>query len=136
MTKPAKTQSWHKGGCHCGAVRFEARTPDEVELVDCNCSMCHRSGYLHLIVAKKDFKLTKGEDKLTSYAFNTGAAKHLFCSVCGVKSFYVPRSHPGGYSINFRCLDAPDAFASVTTVEFDGKEWEKNAGDLAPLESR
>jgi hypothetical protein len=136
MTKPAKNQSWHSGGCHCGAVRFEARTPDEVELVDCNCSMCHRTGYLHLIVAKKDFRLLAGADKIATYTFNTGAAKHTFCSVCGIKSFYVPRSHPDGYSINFRCLDDPDAFASVMTTEFDGREWEKNAADLAPLESR
>ncbi|HEX4302494.1 MAG TPA: GFA family protein [Rhizomicrobium sp.] len=136
MAKASRKIAWHSGGCHCGAVRFEARTPVEIELVDCNCSMCHRSGYLHLIVARKDFKLTKGEDKLSSYTFNTGAAKHLFCSVCGIKSFYVPRSHPDGYSVNFRCLDDRDAFASVTTTEFDGKEWEKNAGGLAPLESR
>ena len=133
MTKPAKT-SWHKGGCHCGAVRFEARTPDEVELVDCNCSMCHRTGYLHLIVAKKDFRLLAGADKIATYTFNTGAAKHLFCAVCGIKSFYVPRSHPDGYSVNFRCLNAEE-FTSIMTTEFDGKHWELHAGELARLES-
>ncbi|HXC57277.1 MAG TPA: GFA family protein [Rhizomicrobium sp.] len=136
MTTHQKKGAWRTGGCHCGAVRFDVRTPDEIELVDCNCSMCHRTGYLHLIVGAKDFRLTRGADKITTYTFNTGAAKHLFCAVCGVKSFYVPRSHPDGYSVNFRCLDAPDSFASVSTTEFDGREWEKNAGDLAPLESR
>ncbi len=116
-------------------MAFEVRAPDEIELVDCNCSMCARTGYLHLIVAKKDFRLLKGETDIATYTFNTGAAKHMFCSVCGIKSFYVPRSHPDGYSVNFRCLEDPDGFASVITTEFDGREWEKNADDLAPLES-
>jgi hypothetical protein len=127
---------WHKGGCHCGAVTFEAQLPEEVELVDCNCSICRMTGYLHLIVPKDRFRLLKGADKLTTYTFGTGAAKHLFCSVCGIKAFYIPRSHPDGYSVNFRCLEDPDSFASVMTIEFDGKEWEKNAGDFAPLESQ
>ena len=134
MAKAKKKTSWKKGGCHCGAVSFEVRTPNEVELIDCNCSMCAKTGYLHLIVAKKDFKLSRGEKVLTTYTFNTGAAKHLFCSVCGIKSFYVPRSHPEGYSVNFRCLDS-DEFASVMTTEFDGKHWELHAGELARLES-
>ena len=132
MAKRAK--SWHKGGCHCGGVAFEVRTSSDVELIDCNCSMCAKTGYLHLIVAKKDFKLTRGDKLLTTYTFNTGAAKHLFCSVCGIKSFYVPRSHPDGYSVNFRCLDASE-FTSVMTTEFDGSHWELNAGELARLES-
>ena len=122
-----------KGGCHCGAVRFEVQTPDEIELVDCNCSMCAKTGYLHLIVPKARFKLTKGNTKLTTYTFNTGAAKHMFCSVCGIKSFYIPRSHPDGYSINFRCLDKTE-FHSIITTEFDGRQWEDNAASLAPLE--
>jgi hypothetical protein len=131
--KPART--WKKGSCHCGAVRFEVRTGPEVELVDCNCSMCARTGYLHLIVPKADFRLLTGKSKLTTYTFNTGTAKHTFCSVCGIKSFYVPRSHPDGWSVNFRCLDAQD-FASVMTIEFDGKNWEENVTTLSPLESK
>jgi hypothetical protein len=121
------------GGCHCGAVRFEAQVSDEIELVDCNCSMCAKTGYLHLIEPKARFKIAKGKSKLTTYTFNTGAAKHMFCSVCGIKSFYIPRSHPDGYSINFRCLDKSE-FHSIITTEFDGKQWEDNAGSLAPLE--
>jgi hypothetical protein len=121
------------GGCHCGAVRFEVQTPDEIELVDCNCSICTKTGYLHLIVPKARFKLVKGKTKLTTYTFNTGAAKHMFCSVCGIKSFYIPRSHPDGYSVNFRCLDKSD-YSWISTTEFDGREWESNANALAPLE--
>ena len=130
----AKTKAtWKKGGCHCGAVAFEVRTADAVDLIDCNCSMCAKTGYLHLIVAKKDFKLTRGEGQITTYTFNTGAARHMFCSVCGIKSFYVPRSHPEGYSVNFRCLDAEE-FSSIMTTEFDGQHWELHAGELARLE--
>ena len=121
------------GGCHCGAVRFEVQTPDEIELVECNCSMCSKTGYLHLIVPRSRFKLVKGKTRLTTYTFNTGTAKHLFCSICGIKSFYIPRSHPDGYSVNFRCLDKSD-FHSIITTEFDGRQWEDNAGTLAPLE--
>lgn len=130
--KSART--WKKGSCHCGAVTFEVRTGPEVELVDCNCSMCHRTGYLHLIVPKADFRLLTGKRKLTTYTFNTKTAKHMFCSVCGVKPFYVPRSHPDGWSVNFRCLD-PVKFASVITIEFDGKNFENNVTSLSPLES-
>ena len=126
--------SWKKGGCHCGAVCFEVLTPDEVEVQACNCSICRMTGYLHLIVPKSRFRLLAGEEKLTMYVFNTGTAKHLFCSICGIKSFYVPRSHPDGYSVNFRCLEAED-FRSVLTTEFDGRNWEQHIGELAPLRS-
>jgi hypothetical protein len=126
--------SWKKGGCHCGAVAFEVLAPDEVELVDCNCSMCSKTGYLHLMVPKERFRLLQGQDKITTYTFNTGAAKHYFCSVCGIKSFYIPRSHPDGYSVNFRCLNDKD-FTSVMTTQFDGQNWEENADALAPLEA-
>ncbi|HKD21886.1 MAG TPA: GFA family protein [Rhizomicrobium sp.] len=123
---------WRKGGCHCGAVTFEVLAPDAVELVACNCSICAMTGFQHLIVPKDRFRLLTGKRKLTNYTFETGQAKHLFCSVCGVKSFYVPRSHPDGYSVNFRCLDAQD-FTSVLTTEFDGKNWEQHIDELPPL---
>ncbi len=132
--KPDKTSkmAWKKGGCHCGAVRFEVLAPDEVEVRACNCSICAMSGFLHLIVPKERFRLLSGKGKLTTYVFNTKTAKHLFCSVCGIKSFYVPRSHPDGYSVNFRCLNAED-FRSVLTTDFDGKNWEQHIGGLPPL---
>jgi hypothetical protein len=114
----------HRGGCHCGRVRFEARAPARVEVSDCNCSICSMAGFLHLIVPAERFKLLAGEDVLTTYTFNTGAAKHLFCSVCGVKSFYVPRSHPDGFSINARCLD-PGTLVEMTVTPFNGQEWEQ-----------
>ncbi len=123
---------WKKGGCHCGAVTIEVEAPDSVTVDDCNCSICAMSGYLHLIVAKSRFRVLQGEDNLTSYRFNTGVADHLFCKTCGVKSFYVPRSHPDGISVNFRCLDR-EAFDDVSIRPFDGQHWEQNAGSLEPL---
>ena len=113
----------HRGGCHCGKVRFEVIAPSRLSVAECNCSMCSKSGYLHLIVPKSRFRLLQGEDFLTTYTFNTKAAKHFFCSVCGVKSFYVPRSHPDGYSVNARCLD--DGTVETLIIEpFNGREWE------------
>jgi hypothetical protein len=119
----------HRGGCHCGRVRFEALAPARVEVSDCNCSMCGKSGYLHLIVRAENFKLLSGSEVLTTYTFNTGTAKHLFCSVCGIKSFYVPRSHPDGFSINARCLD-PGTLEEMTIKPFDGKDWERSYPSL------
>jgi hypothetical protein len=121
---PDPTRVTHRGGCHCGRVRFEALAPAKVEVSDCNCTICSKSGYLHLIVRAEDFKLLSGNDVLTAYTFNTGTAKHLFCSICGIKSFYVPRSHPDGFSINARCLD-PGTIESLTVRPFDGREWER-----------
>ncbi|HEY7929152.1 MAG TPA: GFA family protein [Steroidobacteraceae bacterium] len=124
----------HAGGCHCGRIRFEVMAPADLEVSDCNCSICSKSGYLHLIVPKSRFRLLSGEGQLTSYQFNTRTAQHLFCSVCGVKSFYVPRSHPDGYSVNARCLDE-GTVRSLRITPADGKRWEQMypAGRGPPL---
>ena len=119
----------HTGGCHCGAVRFEVDAPELLEASDCSCSMCRRCGHLHLILPATAFRLLQGADALTEYTFNTGTARHLFCAKCGVKSFYVPRSHPDGYSVNVRCLDGVD-LARVRVRPFDGKNWEASVGQL------
>ena len=110
------------GGCHCGAVRFTAKLLDSpVPALDCNCSVCSMTGFLHIIVPHEDFTLERGADQLTSYRFGTGAAEHLFCSVCGVKSFYQPRSHPDAWSVNAHCLDHPP---ELTVAAFDGRNWD------------
>ena len=111
-----------QGGCHCGAVRFVARLADPpVPALDCNCSICSMTGFLHIIVPHDDFTLVSGGELLTGYKFGSGVAEHLFCSRCGVKSFYQPRSHPEAWSVNARCLDAPVEQAVET---FDGRNWE------------
>ncbi|HEX6374718.1 MAG TPA: GFA family protein [Allosphingosinicella sp.] len=112
------------GGCHCRAVRFEAEVPAAVEILDCNCSICAMTGFRHLIVAHADFRLLSGEEALTHYRFGTGTADHLFCSTCGVKSFYQPRSHPDSWSLNLNALDDVSRL-TVTVRSFDGRNWEQ-----------
>ncbi len=114
----------HTGGCHCGRVRFEVTAPAKIRVSECNCSICTKSGYLHLVVPVERFKLLSGGDSLATYTFNTGTAKHLFCKVCGIKSFYVPRSHPDGISVNARCLD-PGTVEEMSVRVTNGREWEK-----------
>jgi len=110
------------GGCHCGAVRFTAKMPGPpVDALDCNCSICSMTGFLHVMVPHSQFELLTGRDALASYRFGTGAADHLFCSNCGVKSFYQPRSHPDAWSVNANCLDEP---IELEIERFDGKHWE------------
>jgi len=117
------------GGCHCGAIRFRFETSIAVELLACNCSICTRTGFLHLIVPHTDFALERGEDALTWYRFGTGAANHLFCSQCGIKSFYQPRSHPKAWSINWHCLDEGHGL-EASILPFDGRNWETAKNNL------
>ena len=121
----------YTGGCHCGAVRFEVEAPEHIEASECNCSICSKSGYLHLIVPTSRFKLVRGAEQLTTYTFNTGIAKHTFCKICGIKPFYVPRSNPDGYSVNVRCLDPQPV--KLTIEPFDGRNWEQHAHAVAHL---
>ncbi len=123
----------HTGGCHCGRVRFELRAPEDIVVSECNCTMCSKSGYLGLAVSRSRFTLLDGEDCLTTYTFNTRVAKHLFCRYCGIKSFYVPRSHPDGYNVNVRCLD-PGTVRNMTVRPFNGQEWEKHSAEFLPLD--
>jgi hypothetical protein len=123
------TKVKYSGSCHCKAVTFEVEAPSSVEIEDCNCSICSKFGYLHLIVPKRDFNIISGEQHLSTYTFNSGVAEHTFCSVCGVKPFYIPRSNPDGVDVNLRCLDEQPE--KVTIVEFNGQSWEENAHTLA-----
>lgn len=124
--------SKYKGSCHCGTVTFEVEAPDHIEVIDCNCSICTKAGYLHLIIPGDDFTLLTGEDNLTHYSFNTGTARHSFCKTCGVKSFYTPRSNPEDIDVNLRCLDEyPKSF---NLTRFDGQNWEENAEQLAEIQ--
>jgi hypothetical protein len=111
----------HRGGCHCGAVTFEVEAPARITVSECQCSICRMGGFLHLIVPRARFHLLSGADVLSEYRFNTGTARHLFCRHCGVKSFYVPRSNPDGYSVNLRCLDRAN-IALVTIEPFDDND--------------
>lgn len=122
----------HRGGCHCGAVRFEVDAPADLVVQDCNCSICSKAGFLHLIVPVARFRLRSGESQLVDYRWNSGVARHRFCGVCGIKSFYVPRSNPDGIDVNVRCLDE-GTILSLAVELFDGRHWEANAEALAHL---
>ncbi len=122
----------HNGGCHCGAVRFEIEAPENPVVQEYNCSICAKAGFLHLIVPAARFRLLSGDQALATYTFGQGVTKHLFCRVCGIKSFYVPRSNPDGFSVNVRCIDE-GTLGSVTVEPFDGKNWEAHAHTLAHL---
>lgn len=122
----------HRGSCHCGDVKFRVQAAPQITAQACNCSICRMTGFIHLIVPARDFELLSDPTELSEYTFNTGQAKHRFCQRCGVKSFYVPRSNPDGYSINVRCLDLATV-AELTVEPFDGQNWEANAAELKHL---
>ncbi len=119
----------YQGSCHCGAVTFEVEGEAHLEVDDCNCSICTKSGFLHLIVPLTNFKLLSGQDNLTTYTFNTGVAKHTFCKTCGVKPFYTPRSNPDGIDVNVNCFDPRPN--NMTIAKFDGQNWEQHAHKVA-----
>ncbi|MFK8047293.1 MAG: GFA family protein [Halioglobus sp.] len=119
----------YTGSCHCQAIRFSVEAPEALEADYCNCSICSKSGYLHLIVPLTKFKLLSGEDSIATYTFGSKVAKHTFCRYCGIKPFYYPRSNPDGIDVNVHCLDTRNQPINVTN--FDGKNWEKNAHKLA-----
>jgi hypothetical protein len=113
----------YEGGCHCGRVRFRAE--GDLDSVSwCNCSICTKKGFVHMVVTRERFHLLRGEDAISSYTFGTGVAKHTFCRHCGIHSFYTPRTAPDGFSVNVRCLDGVDV-DSVKPRLFDGRHWEE-----------
>ena len=118
----------YEGGCHCGAVRFRVQVRRHLAF-ECNCSICSKKGFLHVLVERAAFELLCGENDLETYQFNTLVAKHHFCSTCGIAPFYVPRSHPDGITVNARCLDG-DVFERFRIEAFDGRNWESNVDQL------
>jgi hypothetical protein len=120
--------TWHEGGCHCGKVRFKVRIL-KPEALECNCSICAKKGFINLITQAENFVLLAGEEHLSTYRFNTQQAEHRFCQTCGIHPFSRPRSHPGSFDVNARCLDAGTSF--LTIKPFDGQNWEANVASIA-----
>lgn len=117
-------QKWYSGGCHCGKVRFQVKI-SQPQAIKCNCSICRKKGFLHLIVSPDNFRLLQGKDSLTTYTFNTHTAIHKFCSTCGIHPFYTPRSHPQDIDINVNALDE-NMVDSLEIIDFDGQNWEND----------
>lgn len=120
----------YTGGCHCGRVRFRVTAALD-GITECNCSMCAKKGFLHLIVPPERFELLSGADDLVTYRFNTGVARHHFCRHCGIHSFYVPRSDPDKIDVNVRCLDDVDV-DTLAIDRFDGRHWEESMQARVP----
>ncbi len=118
----------YAGGCHCGAVRISLRRDAPIDsLIDCNCSICRKKGILLLPVEDADLAIQQGGNNLTLYQWRSNTAKHWFCKTCGIHVFNRPRSHPGRYSVNARCLDDFETFwPNVTLVSFDGQNHPKD----------
>ena len=124
-----KNMVTHLGSCHCKQIQFEVIGEENIEVLDCSCSICSILNYKHYIVDKAQFKLLKGKKYLSTYTFNTNVAKHLFCKNCGIKSFYIPRSHPDSISVNLNCIHSK-TINKVKIIKFDGKHWNKNINKI------
>jgi len=124
-----KNMVTHLGSCHCKQIQFEVIGEKNIKVLDCSCSICSILNYKHYIVDKSQFKLLKGKKYLSTYTFNTNVAKHLFCKNCGIKSFYIPRSHPDSISVNLNCIHSK-TINNVKIIKFDGKHWKKNINKI------
>ena len=118
----------YMGGCHCGRVRFEV-SGQIGRVLDCNCSICRKKGFLHWIVEPGQFRLLSSPDALSLYEFHTKTAKHYFCSACGISSYYIPRSHPNMIDVNLRCVDGVN-LEELEIELFNGQNWEQARANL------
>jgi len=125
----SKNMVTHLGGCHCKQIQFEVLGEENIQILNCTCSICSIVNYKHYIVDKSKFKLIKGKDLLSNYTFNTKTAKHIFCKICGIKSFYIPRSHPDSISVNLNCIYS-NTVKKIKIIKFDGKNWKKNINKI------
>jgi hypothetical protein len=111
----------YSGGCQCGKVRYQVELDLGAPVTACNCSMCGRAGTLLTFVPAKQFQLLSGEESLTDYQFNRHAIHHLFCKVCGIKSFARGSGKDGPtVAINARCLEGVEV-TDLKINPFDGR---------------
>jgi hypothetical protein len=118
------------GGCHCGRVRFRV-TADLARVTECNCSICAKKGFLHLIVPPEAFELLIGADALTTYRFNTGTGSTPFAPLAASTRSTFLAPIPTKIDVNVRCLDGVD-IASVKPHHFDGQNWEHANAERVP----
>jgi hypothetical protein len=118
----------HEGSCHCGEVRFTVQLPDEVRPRRCNCTICAMKGVVMIDVPLQDLTIDRGEELLALYTFNTGEAKHRFCSRCGIHTFHQTRSDPDKYGINAACLEGISPYSWPEVPVFDGQNHPNDNG--------
>ncbi|MFO0675564.1 MAG: GFA family protein [Polyangiaceae bacterium] len=117
----------HSGGCHCGKVRFDVTVDLGQPAITCNCSICAKTGTMLTFVDAESFSLKSGEESLTDYTFNSHTIHHVFCKICGIRSFARGKFTKGEkagkamVAVNARCLDDVDP-AALPTHAFDGKK--------------
>ena len=110
-----------EGACHCGAVRFEVTLTEGFSSARrCTCSICRMRGAVAVTSTPDDFRMTRGEDKLATYRFNTNTAEHHFCSVCGIYTHHKRRSNPNQLGVNVACLEEVSPFDFPEVVVYDG----------------
>ena len=123
------TSSALRGGCHCGAVRFEAELSDGFATIRrCTCSFCRRRGAIAVSARMGGVTITQGADTLSSYRFNTGTAEHFFCSVCGIYTHHQRRSNPNEYGVNVACIDGVSPFDFHEVPVIDGERHPSDNG--------
>ena len=111
----------HRLSCHCGAVVLELDLPDGiVNPRRCDCSICRRKGAVVASVPLSGIAIIGGDDALRIYQFNTGTAKHFFCSVCGIYTHHQRRSNPSEYGYNVGCLEDVNPFEIPNVPTNDG----------------
>ncbi len=118
------------GGCHCGRVRFTAKLSGKLRPRRCNCSICSMKGAVMVDVPLEELTVTKGQDSLSVYTFNTGVAKHHFCQVCGIHCFHQTRSDPDKYGINVACLDGMSPYDWPEVPVSDGQHHSSDHGGV------
>ena len=110
------------GGCHCGAVRYEAEADLDM-VIECNCSHCSAKGFLLAFLPREQFRLVSGEERLTEYRFNKEVIAHQFCSACGTQPFAYGQRPDGAKTValNLRCMDGVE-LADLSPRPFDGRK--------------
>lgn len=115
----------YSGGCHCGAVRYEADIDLSQGTIRCNCSICSKARAWLIGIDAGSFRLQRGADALSDYTFGAKRIHHLFCKHCGVKSFGRATMPDGNefVAVIVSCLEnVPDSeLATLPVMYFDGR---------------
>ena len=119
-----------KGACHCGMVEFVVRLSDGLNTARrCTCSYCRMRGSVAVSAELDGLTVTKGSAALGVYQFNSGTAKHYFCSNCGIYTHHQRRSNPDQYGVNTACLEGISPFDFDYVPVLDGENHPSDTGE-------
>jgi hypothetical protein len=120
--QPRQDAAETMGACHCGAVRFRVTLADGLRQPRrCDCSLCRMRGAVVVSARAEDLVVVEGGEVLTEYRFNTGTARHFFCSRCGIYTHHRRRSNPDQYGVNVACLAGVSPFDFPEVPVQDGR---------------